>query len=125
MLGSKRRVVCNSRISESAYKISVKIFLRPLRQFNSVKIIVLWDFALQRHRIIVFNRGVCRRTDINVCIEHALSRNYHRKHRSYRSERKLSEHSERHRDNIQRRKSAENDDQQTERLSASPQSRNI
>ena len=45
--------MCDGGISQSAYKICVKIFLRPLRQLHPVKILVLRDFSFKLYRIVV------------------------------------------------------------------------
>ena len=99
--------MCDGGIAQSAYKICVKIFLRPLHQLNPVKILVLGDFSFKFYRIVVLDRSICRCTNIHVCVENALGYNNYSQYRTNRFERELLENAESHSQNIQCRKSAE------------------
>ena len=117
--------MCDGGIAQSAYKICVKIFLRPLHQLHPVKILVLGDFSFKLYRIVVLDRCICRCAYIHVCVENALGYNNYSQYRTNRFESELLENAESHSQNIQCRKSAEDNQKQYERLRASPQCRNI
>ena len=107
ILRCKRGIMCNGGIAQSAYKICVKIFLRPLRQLHPVKIIVLGDLSFKFYRIVVLDGSICRCAYIHVCVENTLRYDNYSQYRTNRFESELLKNSESHSQNIQCRKSAE------------------
>ena len=99
--------MCDGGIAQSAYKICIKIFLRPLRQLHPVKIIVLGDFSFKFYRVVVLDGSIFLCANIHVCVENALCYNNYSQYRTNRFESELFENAESHSQNIQCRKSAE------------------